>query len=135
MQSWICSRQSCGQFAFDSNPLALNQKFDIKSEPKTNTHDETITDTIKTLTFDKTTIYSYRATNWESIYAAIIKNSEFKFLDSIGVGTKKETLENQIKTELKTDLIKIGNLEQTSVFIFKYEDGTLKEINYEGYVD
>ena len=119
----------------DLDKLALNPKFDLKTKPKTNNHDETIIDTIKTLTFDKTKIYSYRATNWESIYAAKIENSDFKFLDSISIGTKKKTFENLLKTKFKTDLIKIGNLEQTSVFMFSFENGILKTINYEGYVD
>ncbi|WP_178984544.1 hypothetical protein [Winogradskyella helgolandensis] len=119
----------------DLEKIALNPKFDIKVEPNSNTHDESVTDTIKTLTFDKTKIYSYRATNWESIYSAKIENSDFEFLDSIFVGIKKEKLENRIKTEFKTDLLKIGNLEQTSVFIFKFENGKLKFIEYQGYVD
>ena len=123
------------QLESDLNKIVLNPKFDLKTEPKTNTHDETITDTIKTLTFDKTKIYSYRATNWESIYAAKIENSDFKFLNYISVGTKKATFENLMKTEFKTDLIKIGNLEQTSVFIFNFENGILKTIDYQGYVD
>ena len=119
----------------DLDKIALNPKFILKTKPKTNNHDETIIDTIKTLTFDKTNIYSYRATNWELIYEAKIENSDFKFLDSISVGTKKKTFENILKTEFKTDLIKIGNLEQTSVFMFSFEDGILKTVNYEGYVD
>ncbi|SFJ67315.1 hypothetical protein SAMN05443431_1173 [Olleya namhaensis] len=119
----------------DLEKIVLNPKFELKAEPKTNTHDESVTDTIKTLTFDKTKIYSYRATNWESIYSAKIENSDFKFLDSIFIGTKKEKLENRIKMELKTDLLKIGNLEQTSVFIFKFENEKLKVIEYQGYVD
>ena len=119
----------------DLEKIALNPKFDLKAEPKANKHDIKVTDTIKTLTFDKTKINSYRATNWESIYSAKIGNSDFEFLDSINIGIKKENFENQIKTELKTDLIKIGNLEQTSVFIFKFENGKLKVIEYQGYVD
>ena len=119
----------------DLDKIALNPKFDLKTEPKTNTYDETIIDTIKTLTFNKTKIYSYRATNWESIYAAKIKNSDFKLLDSIHIGTKKETFASRVKTKWITDLIKIGNLEQTSVFIFEFENGILKSIDYEGYVD
>jgi hypothetical protein len=119
----------------DLDKLTLNPKFDLKTKPKSNAHDQTITDTIKTLTFDKTKIYSYRATDWESIYEAKIENSDFKFLDSIRVGTKKVTFENLLKREFKMDLIKIGNLEQTSVFIFNFENGLLRAINYEGYLD
>jgi hypothetical protein len=119
----------------DLEKIALYPKFDLIAEPKINTHDESVTDTIKTLTFDKTKIYSYRAKNWESIYSAKIENSDFEFLDSIKIGTKKENFEKQTKMESKSDLIKIGNLEQTSVFIFKFENGILKKIEYQGYVD
>jgi len=72
--------------------IALKTKFDLKIEPRINNHDESIIDTIKTLTFDKTKIYSYRATNWESIYEAKIENSEFKFLDSIKLEYRKRLL-------------------------------------------
>lgn len=123
------------EFKSDLEKIALNQKFDLKVELKTNTHDKKIIDTIKTLTFDKTKIYSYRATNWESIYEAKIENSDFIFLDSVKVGTKKESFEKLIKSKLQTDLIKIGNLEQTSVFFFKFENNMLKIIEYQGYVD
>jgi len=117
------------------NKLALKTKFDLKTEPIINKYEESIMDTIKTLTFDKTKIYSYRATNWESIYEAKIENSEFKFLDSIKIGIQKKTLERLLKIELDAESIQLGNLEQTSVFIFTFEDDILKTIDYQGYVD
>jgi len=119
----------------DLDILALNPKLDLKTEPRINTHNETITDTIKILTFGNTKIYSYRATNKEWIYSAKIRNSEFIFLDSINIGIKKNTLENILKSKLETDLIKIGNLENTSVFIFTFENDTLKTIDYQGWAD
>jgi hypothetical protein len=119
----------------DLNKLALNPKFKLKTEPKTNQYDETITDTIKTLVFDKSKIYTYQSTNWESIYRAEIENPEFEFLDSIKIGMQKETLNKKIKAEIETDLIRIGNLEQTSVFTFQFENEKLKRIIYDGYVD
>ena len=115
--------------------LALNPKFDLKAEPKINTHDKTITDTIKTRTFEKNKVYSYKYQNREWIYSANIRSSEFKFLDSVKIGIKKQTLENILKSELESDLIKIGDLENTSIFIFTFENDTLKTIDYQGYVD
>jgi hypothetical protein len=115
--------------------LALNPKFDLNAEPKINTHDQSITDTIKTRTFEKNKIYSYKYQNREWIYSAKIRSSEFMFLDSVKIGIKKQTLENIIKSELESDLIKIGDLENTSVFIFAFENDTLKTIDYQGYVD
>ncbi|MCH2032259.1 MAG: hypothetical protein MK202_01970 [Tenacibaculum sp.] len=122
-------------FETDLDKLPLNLKFELLAKPKTNNFDETVIDTIKKYTFDKTIIYSYKATNWESIYFAKIENSVFKFLDSLSVGTKKQSFENLLKTELNTDLVKIGNLEQTSVFSFTFENERLKTIEYDGYVD
>ena len=115
--------------------LTLNPKFDLKTEPKINTHDKSITDTIKTRTFKENKIYSYKYQDREWIYSAKIRSSEFNFLDSIKIGIPKQTLENIIKSELESDLIKIGDLENTSVFIFKFENGILKTIDYQGYVD
>ncbi len=115
--------------------LAINPKFDLKTEPRANTHDKTITDTIKTRTFEKNKIFSYKYQEREWIYSAKIRSSEFKFLDSVKIGIKKQTLENILKSELESDLIKIGDLENTSVFIFEFENDTLKTIDYQGYVD
>lgn len=115
--------------------LALNPKFELKTEPKINTHDKSITDTIKTRTFKENKIYSYKYQDREWIYSAKIRSSEFNFLDSIKIGIPKQTLENIIKSELESDLIKIRDLENTSVFIFKFENDILKTIDYQGYVD
>ena len=135
----------------DLENLALNSIFSLKAEPIINAHDETIMDTLKTLTYNKTNIYLYQAANWESIYKAKIENSEFKFLDSVAVGmtrknieifinhhisqVTKEEHEEGVKVTLKADVIKVGNLEQTSVFTFNFVNDTLKSVDYQGYVD
>jgi hypothetical protein len=119
----------------DLYTISFNPIFDGEEISKPNSNNKTIVHINKTLVFKQTKIHFYREGFSEEIVSANIKNSQFKLLDSIGIGTKKETLVNQIKTELKNDLIKIGNLEQTSVFIFKFKDGILKEINYEVYRD
>ncbi|MCH4552773.1 hypothetical protein [Aestuariibaculum lutulentum] len=117
------------------NELILNPKFNLKIKPIINTHNKTITDTIKTLTFDKTKIQSYKSLKRELICKAEIGNSEFAFLDSIKIGAKKRTLKNIIKSELQSDFIKIGDLEGNSVFLFIFENDTLKTIDYQGYAD
>jgi hypothetical protein len=123
------------QLESELEKLALNPRFDLKTQPIINKHYETIIDTIKTLTYDETKIYLYKASDREILYAAKIENSEFKFLDSISIGTKKINFEKRIQKVLESNIIKIGNLEQTSVFIFKFENDKLKAIDYEGYVD
>uniref|UniRef100_UPI0025FC9F9F hypothetical protein n=1 Tax=Winogradskyella sp. TaxID=1883156 RepID=UPI0025FC9F9F len=99
------------------------------------TNNKTIVQINKTLVFEQTKIHFYRDGFSEEIVSAKIKNSQFKLLDSICIGTKAKKLENQIGIKLKTDLIKISNLEQTSVFIFKFENGILDTIDYENYLD
>ncbi len=119
----------------DLDKIVLSPKLESKLTLETNPHDENVKDTIKTLTFDNTKIYSYLAANQEVIYAATIANAEFKFLDSIGIGTKKESFERLIKTKINADILSIGNEEQMSVFSFVFENGMVKEIAYEAYLD
>ncbi len=119
----------------DLEKITLNPKFAILTEPEVNTHNESIIDSIRTFSFEKTKIYFYQATTWESIYAATIENSDFIFLDFIYIGVTKKTFKNTIKTEIESDLVKIGNLEQTSVFTFMFKNNILRTIEYEGYID
>ena len=78
---------------------------------------------------------SYKAVREEWIFEAKILNSEFEFTKSIKIGIDKKSFEKILKTKLNSDIVKVGNLEQTSVFIFKFENDSLKEMDYEGYVD
>jgi len=124
----------------DLYKIAYQPKLLVLKEPVRNRHtdpDVIVMDTIITRSFDKTKIEFYKTLSEDEdwIYKATIQNSDFKLLDSIRVGTKRDSFEKRIKTELQSDFIKIGNLEQTSVFVFKFEDGILKSIDYEGYLD
>lgn len=125
-------------FAFQSELEKFtfkNPMFKSASKPYQNHHDKTVIDTIKTLTYDKTELEFYKAANWEHIIGGIIKNPEIEFFDSIKIGIKKETLENILKTQIATDLVTLGNLEQTSLFTFQFENGILKSIKFQGYFD
>lgn len=119
----------------DLEKIALDEKFNLKLQPRVNTHDSSVVDTLKILTFDKTKIYFYQTKDWELIYSAEILNSEFQFLNSIQVGTQKEKFEELVEIEVNANLIKIGNLEQTSVFIFEFSHDKIKSIAYQGYID
>tara|TARA_Y100001933_G_C18901285_1_gene522645 strand:- start:204 stop:842 length:639 start_codon:yes stop_codon:yes gene_type:complete len=119
----------------DLEKIALDEKFSLKLQPHVNTHDTSVIDTLKILSFDKTKIYSYQTKDWELIYSAEILNSEFQFLNSIQVGTQREKFEEETEIETNANLIKIGNLEQTFVFIFEFSHHKIKTIAYQGYVD
>lgn len=125
-------------FAFESEleDYALKSSlFKIELKPYQNHHDKSVIDTMKTLTFDKTKLEFYKAKNWESIIDGIIRNPEIKFIDSLNIGINKRTLENILKTKIKSDKVTLGNLEQTSLFFFQFENGILESIKFEGYFD
>ena len=115
--------------------IALNEKFTIEKKPIQNRHVDNLVDTIITRTFKNTKLTSYKATNEEWIYKAKIENSEFELNDFIKVGTKKYVVEKSLAKGIQNDTLKIGNLEQTSVFNLIFESGILKLIEYDGYVD
>jgi hypothetical protein len=75
----------------DLYKIAFNPVFEGEEKPKINTHNKIVADTIKTLVFDKTKIHFYQESNWEIIVSAKIKNSNFKFLEAINIGEKKES--------------------------------------------
>ncbi|MQP53188.1 MULTISPECIES: hypothetical protein [unclassified Flavobacterium] len=115
--------------------LTKNPKFALEKELVNNRHVDDLIDTLKTYKFDKVSIQSYKTSNEEWICGAKILNSEFKLLKSIKIGINKSTFEKAVKTKVNSNIVKIGNLEQTSVFVFKFKNNFLAEIVYEGYVD
>jgi len=115
--------------------LTKNPKFTMEKELVNNRHVDSLIDTVKTYKFDNVSIQSYKTSNEEWICEAKIINSEFEFLKSIKIGINKKTFEKAVKTKVNSDIVKIGNLEQTSVFVFKFTNHILAEIVYEGYVD
>ncbi|WP_375325254.1 hypothetical protein [Flagellimonas sp. GZD32] len=125
-------------YAFEAEleELALtNKKFSLKLNPYQNHHDENVIDTIKTYTYDKTELEFYKASNWEHIIGGVIKNSEISLGDSIKVGITKTTLGKSLNVGINSDIVQLGNLEQTSLFIFEFNDEVLKTIKFEGYFD
>jgi hypothetical protein len=109
--------------------------FVIKTELSENDHDETQIDTIKTLTFDKSKIVVYSTSGFYAVWSADIKNKELPIWNYIRVGMEKYQLEKTLATRLKSDTIKLGNLEQTSLFEFRFSEGELDKVKFEGYVD
>lgn len=115
--------------------IALNKKFTIEKKPIQNRHVDNLIDTIVTRTYENTKLTSYKATSKEWIYRAKIENSEFTLNNFIKVGTKKYVVEKSLAKGIQNDTLRIGNLEQTSVFNLIFEPGILKLIEYDGYVD
>lgn len=115
----------------------VESNYELKTEPRINKHDQRITDTIKTWTKGRNEITTYSHLDKEWICSAKIRNSKFKFLDSVGVGINKQTLETILKTKLNSDIIQIGDLEGNSIFTFKFKFkyNNLMSIDYQGYVD
>ncbi|WP_196887584.1 hypothetical protein [Aureivirga sp. CE67] len=119
----------------DLYKIADNSTFEIVKKPKINIHNEAIIDTIKTHHFNKSSITSYKAKTKEFIYHATIKDSEFKFLDSIFIGVEKGILEQKFKRDSLTNTIKIKDFEGSIIFEFSLENNKLKQIDFECYID
>lgn len=117
------------------NELFKNPKFILEKELTENKHVDNQTDTIITYKWDKTYIKTYKTVSEEWVFEAIIQNSEFNLLNAIKTGIDKKNIERILKKRINSDIVKFGNLEQTSVFEFKFDKDLLKEINFEGYVD
>ena len=112
-----------------------DSRFISISKPYQNHHDKSVIDTIETLTFDKTKLELYKAQDREFIIRGIIKNSELEFSDSIKAGVSKLVLEKKLNTKITSNIVVLGNLEQTLLFEFFFENETLKAIEFQGYYD
>ncbi len=112
-----------------------NPKFKVEKETFKNRYVDGVIDTVKTYTFDNTSIIFYKTASEEWIYDAKIANSEFELIALLKIGIERKLFEKIIQTKTNSNLVKIGNLEQTSVFVFKFKDDILQEIIYEGYID
>ena len=123
------------QLYSDLEKLTDNRTFEVDKKPVNNRHVDNVVDTIITLKADRIELTTYKASSEESIYKAVIRNPDIKFSESIQVGMKKDALEKILKKELNSDLIEVGNLEQTSSFIFLFENDSLREIKFDGYLD
>ena len=109
--------------------------FSTETELRKNNYDETQIDTLKILTFENSKIIVYSTSNFYAVSSAEIRNPELPIWNYIKVGMKKYQLEKTLSTPLKLDTIKVGNLEQTSLFEFNFKDGELNKIKFEGYID
>ena len=124
-------------FTLKSNleKIALDSKFEIYKKPIKNRHLDNLFDTIVTRTYKNTELTSYKAESKEWVYKAKIGDADFELNEFIKIGTKEYVLEKSLAKVINNDTLKIGNLEQTSVFNLIFESGILKSIEYDGYLD
>jgi hypothetical protein len=115
--------------------LIENPKFVIEKVLVNNRHVDNIVDTIKKYKYDDITIAAYKAVSEEWIFEGKILSSSLEFSKIYKIGMFKQQFEETINTKLRSERVSIGNLEQTSVFIFTFKNNVLVEVNYEGYVD
>lgn len=123
------------QLFFELKELTKNPLFIASKHPIYNRHVDNLIDTIITFKYDKSEVNIYKAASEKWIYHAEINNPKLNFLDSIKVGMKKQILENILGVELHSETVIIGDLEQTSIFRFTFQENLLEKIQYEGYID
>jgi hypothetical protein len=135
-EQYIENQDLLTQLEAELNAFRSNQKLTISKETINNRHIENQIDTIVTYTAEKMTIKTFKISKdeeWTS--EAKILNSELPFSKLVNIGMEVKALEKIANTKIKSEVVKIGNLEQTSAFVFRCKDGKVYEINYEGYVD
>ncbi|MEP3209731.1 MAG: hypothetical protein ABJN95_11100 [Maribacter sp.] len=115
--------------------IALDSKFKVSKKPIKNRHVDDLMDTIITRTFNSTELTSYKAESEEWVNRAKIGDVDFELSDFIKIGAKEYVVEKSLAKGIHNDTLKIGNLEQTAIFSLIFESGTLKSIEYNGYMD
>ncbi|MDP5198829.1 hypothetical protein [Flavobacterium sp. DG2-3] len=134
-EKYIQDDSLAAKFFYELNEFKKDSRFIIQKELIKNRHVDNVIDTVINFEFDKIKISSYKTQTEEFIFEANIKNPEFQFSKNIKIGIKKKDFENSLNTKINSNVIKVGDLEQTSVFVFNFKKDILTEIVYEGYLD
>jgi len=111
-----------------------DKKFEIQQELRPNRHWDYM-DTIKTLTFDKSRLTLISTKDYFGLWTAELKNPEIPLWNYIKVGMNKSQLEKTLATKIPMDKVEIGNLEQTTTFVFEFKNNNLDRINFVGFED
>ncbi|MEP1488650.1 MAG: hypothetical protein ABJK28_09505 [Algibacter sp.] len=109
--------------------------FSTNHRPIVNTHNKSVIDTISTYVFKESKIEIYRAKHRDILISAVLQNEDFILSDFIMIGLKVYVMEKSFATGIPDNYIKIGNSEYSTIFNFLFENGELKTIKYEGYLD
>ena len=117
------------------NKIATDSKFKIEKTLTENRHVDNLKDTVIERTFENIKLTSYKGIGYEAVIEASIENSDFKLNNYIQVGTSKKVVEKSLGIVIPNEILKIVNFEQTTQFGLKFENGYLKKIEFEGYLD
>ena len=109
--------------------------FELIKNPVTNTHSESVIDTIFNFIGSNTFIEIYKAESNEILKSVKISSGEIKLKRNIEVGMSKADFDLKFDTIIDSDIIQIGNLEQTAVLTFYFAEKKLNSIHYKGYVN
>lgn len=117
------------------NEISSDSKFIIEKTLIENRHVDNLKDTVIKRTFENTTMTSYKGVDYEAVIEASIENSDFKLNDFIRVGISKEVVEKSLRIVIPNEILKIVNLEQTKQFSLKFQNGYIKKVEYQRYLD
>uniref|UniRef100_UPI00404B0082 hypothetical protein n=2 Tax=Flavobacterium sp. TaxID=239 RepID=UPI00404B0082 len=109
-------------------------RFEIEVETQKSEYDDSVIDTIKTFTYEQTQVKFFKTRNWENLAEASIQNADLDLFENIKIGMTKASFKEILDINFIHEQINIGNLEQTAVFSFNFENGILQSIEYEGYI-
>lgn len=118
--------------------IAISKKenlFKVEVLFDNNGHSPNVIDTIKTLKLKESKIVTYATEEFYGIDYANILTDKISLSENVKIGIQKEDFEKIIKEIIKSDTIRIGNLEQTAEFEFIFDKDSLKNIKYGGYID
>ena len=111
------------------------EKFQVENKLTANRHVQNRMDTIKTLTYDESTLKIHTTTDLYALQSAEILDEIFSLQEGLEVGMTKEQLEQVLSEELRSDVIKVGNSTRNMHFTFFFEEDVLERIEFNGYVD
>jgi hypothetical protein len=130
-------------FDFNTSLKGLRSEFKwlhvTKKEPLENPHLEGVIDTIYTLGTDGTMLTIYKAQSKDIFYKGIIRDPRLKLKRKIHVGMLKNQFLSSFHVPKNQNpipnAIALTNSLDNAEMVFQFKNDTLREIEYNGYVD
>jgi hypothetical protein len=107
----------------------------IVKTPIENTYDKSVIDTVYTFSSEKTKIEIYHSRERDILQSAHIVTNKIKLTKNIKIGMSESEVGKNLKIKIISDRIRVGDLEQNSVFEFTFSKGKLIIIDYSGYIE